>query len=89
MVHALERCRCHTVPMITGPATNDRVQQFNQRCLTHGFVHADESPDFLQEGVRILLRWLDQWLAIIFSEILSEEIESLIDMGDARLVGGE
>src|SRR5262249_21154531 len=89
MVRPVESVLGRAALMIVGPATNDGVQQANQRCLADGLVRIDDSSDFLQERVRVLLRWFHQWLAIVFAEVLSQEIEPLVNMGDASLVGGE
>ena len=87
MVHPVERLLGRAVLMVVGPATNDRVQQANQQGLADGFVRINDSPDFLHKRVRVLLRRFDQWLAVVFAEVLSEEVEPLIDMSDACLVG--
>ena len=89
MVHPVERFFGRAVLMVVGPATNDRVQQANQQSLANGFVRADDSPDFLQEHVRVLLRRLHQWFAAVFAEVLSKEVEAFVDMCDAGLVGEE
>ena len=89
MVHPVERLLGRTVPMIVGPATNDRVQQANQHCLADGLVRINNSTDFLQKRVRVLFRRFHQRLAVIFAEVLSEEVKPLVNMGDACLVGGE
>src|SRR6266404_2039779 len=89
MVHPVERLFGRAVLMVVGPATDDGVQQANQHGLADGFVRINNSTDFLHERVRVLLRRFHQWLAIVFTEVLSEEVEPFVNMGDARLVGGE
>ena len=89
MIHPVERLLGRAVLMIVGPATNDGVQQANQRCLADGLVRIDDSSDFLQERMRVLLRRFHQRLPIVFAEVLSEEVEPLVDMGEVSLVGGE
>ena len=73
MVHPAERLLGRDVPMVVGPATNDQVQPFHQHFLACGFVRVDDSSDFLQESVRVLLQWLHQRFAIILAEVLSGE----------------
>src|ERR1019366_4853271 len=85
MVYAVERIRCRAMPVVVGPATNDRVQYCCQVRLADGLVRFNQSPDFLQEHLRVLLRWFHQRLAIVFAEVLSEEVEPLGNMSDARL----
>ena len=87
MVHPVERFLGRAVLVVVGPATNDGVQQANQQCLADGFIRINDSTDFLHKRVRVLLRRFDQWLAVVFAEVLSEEVEPLVNMGDARLVG--
>src|SRR6185295_203285 len=89
MVHPVERFLGRTMSMVVGPSTNDGVQQADQQGLADRFVRADDFPDFLQERVRVLLRRFYQWFAVVFAEILSEEVEALVDMSDACLVGRE
>jgi len=55
VVHPVERIRCHTVPVVVGPATNDRVQHPYQQCLAGRLVCLNQPPDFLQERLRVLL----------------------------------
>jgi hypothetical protein len=57
--------------------------------LAYGLVRCDDTPDFLQERVRVLLRRFHQWLAVVFAEILSKEVEPLADMRDTSFVGRE
>ena len=81
MVHPVERFLGRTMLMVVGPATNDGVQLANQPGLADGFVRVDDSADFLQEHVRVLLRRFDEQLAVILAEVLSEEVEA---KGSAR-----
>src|SRR5262249_32692227 len=89
MVYSVERFLGRTMSMVVAPATNDGVQQANQQGLAERFVRVDDFPDFLQERVRVLLGWLHQGFATVLTEILSEEIEALVDMSDACLIGRE
>src|SRR5215510_14505674 len=89
MVYSVERFLGRTMSMVVTPATNDGVQQANQQGLAEGFVRVDDFSDLLQERVRVLLRWLDQGFATVLTEILAEEIETLVDMSGACLVGRE
>ena len=75
--------RAVSQPRMTG------FKQPNQHHLGYGLVRFDESSDFLQERVRVLLRGFHQWLTIVLAEVLSEEVEPLADMPDAGLVGQE
>jgi hypothetical protein len=89
VVRPVERLFGRAVLVVVGPATNDGVQQANQQGLADRFVRVDDSPDFLQERVRVLLRWFHEWFAIVATEVLSEEVEAFVDVREACLVGGE
>src|SRR6185436_15931734 len=88
-VSPVERILGRTMSMVVSPATNDGVQQADQLGLADGFVCVDNSPNFPQERVRVLLRRFHQWFAVVFAEVLSEEVEALVNMGDTCLVGRE
>ena len=88
-VHPRECFRRHDMPMVVRPSPNDRVEQANQVLLTRGFIRTDDAPDFLQERVRVLLRRRDEQFAVELAEMLSEEVEPLVDMRDAGFLGRE
>ena len=88
-IHFAERTSGHDVPVIVHPAENNSVEFPQQALLTRRFVLAKDRSDFLQERVRVPLRRPDQQLAAVFTEILSKEVEPLVDMRDARLVRRE
>ena len=69
MVHPLERLRRHDMPMIVHPAPDHRVELTYQAFLADGFVRIDDAPDFLQERVRVLFRWLDEQCAVELAEM--------------------
>ena len=88
-VHPLERLLRHDMLMIVRPPPDDRVEPTNQIFLAGGFVRVDDSTDFLQERVRVLLRRLDEQFAVELAEILSEEVEPLVNMRDAGFLWRE
>ena len=73
--------------MVVHPAPDDRVEQTNQVFLAGGFVRINDTSDFLQERVRVLLRRLNEQCATEFAEVLSEEVEPLLDVRDAGFLG--
>ena len=75
--------------VIVRPAPDDGVELTNQPFLCGRPVRSDDRSDFLQEGVRVLLRRLDEQLAIILAEILSEEVEPFFDRRDAGFLWRE
>ena len=75
--------------MIICPAPDDRVEQLDQKLLFDRFIPANRRPDFLQEVVRVLLGRFDEQLAVILAEVLSEEVEPLLDVRDAGFLWRE
>jgi len=88
-VRPLERFRRYDMPMIVDPAPDDRIELTYQAFLAVGFVRIDDAPDFLQERVRVLFRWLDEQRATELAEMLSEEVEPLVNRRDAGFLGRE
>ena len=88
-VHPPKRSFCHDMPVIICPTADNRVEQMYQGFLTSRFIVLDDSPNFLQERVSVLLRWLDEQFAIEFAEMLSEEIEPFVGVRDAGFLGRE
>ena len=73
---------CDDVPMVIRPASDHRVEQINQGFRLRRAVRLDGIPDFIQKRLHVPGRRLDQQLAVIFSYILSEKIEAVLDMRD-------
>jgi hypothetical protein len=53
--------------------------------LADGLVRFNQSSDFLQEHLRVLLRWFHQRLAIVFTEVLSEEVWACFEKTDSKI----
>ena len=85
----MERLRRHDMPMIVHPTSDDRVELAYQAFLANGLVRIYDASDFLQERVRVLLRWLDEQCAVELAEMLSEEVEPLVNMCDAGFLWRE
>src|SRR5665213_4466178 len=75
--------------MIVRPTQNDGVELTNQTRLCRGRIRLDDRSDFLQEDVRVLLRRFDEQLAVVFAEVLSEEIKPFFDVRDAGFLWRE
>jgi len=84
-----EGFRCDHVAMIVSPSPNNRVEQSYQIFLFGRTVPTDNRPNLFKEGVRVLLRRLDQELAAIFADVLAQEVESLFDVRDASFLWRE
>ena len=87
--HLLERPLRHDVAMIIHPSPDHRVELTDQFHLAEPPTLAGELPHLDQEVMRVLLGGLDEQLAAIFPEVLSEEVEPVVDMGDAGFLGRE
>ena len=72
--------------MIKRPASNDRVEQHDESRRRYLRIGFDDIPDFIQKCLDALLGWFDQELAIIFTYILSQEIEPLTHVHHPGLV---
>ena len=87
------RCREHSVrhdvAMIVDPAPHNGVELTDQDSLAESAIAANELPHLFQERVRVFLGRLNEQLAAEFTEVLSEEVESLLDRRDAGLLGRE
>ena len=73
--------------VVVDPSPNDRVECTNQTLLAPAAVLSDRFPRFLQEAACVLPGGLDQQLAVPFAQGLTEEVEPLVDVGDAGLFG--
>jgi len=87
--HFLERPLRHDVAMVVGPTPDDGVEMTDQGGLAESAILANELPHLFQERVRVLLGRLDEQLAAILAEVLSEEVEPLFDMCDAGFLWRE
>ena len=73
--------------VVVDPSPNDRVECTNQTLLASAAVLSDHFPRFLQEAACVLPGGLDQQLAVPFAQVFSEEVEPLVDVGDAGFLG--
>jgi hypothetical protein len=75
--------------VIVGPPPDhggETQEQVSGRDLRVGVKHGSH---FFQKGVHVLLGRLGQIRAVVFPDRLSEQVESLVDMGDVGLLGRE
>jgi len=87
VVHFLERRRGYHMAVVINPAPDDRVECANETLLTLAAVLSDHVPRFFQEAACVLPGGLDQQLAVPFAQVFSEEVEPLVDVGDAGFLG--
>jgi len=75
------------VSMVIGPSTNDRVefryQTVGGQVSALGFDNVSHS---VQELALALGRWFDEEFAVVFADVLSKKVESVLDMGDTCLL---
>src|SRR5450759_4787060 len=72
--------------VILRPALDDRIEQQYQVDGLRGVVVADDSSHLVQEVLNILLGRLDDQLALVLADILTQEIKSTLDMRDLCLL---
>src|ERR1700679_468971 len=87
--HFLERLQRHDVAMVIHPAPDDRVELNDQVFLTGSAILTHQLPHLFQKGMRVLLGWPDNQLAVKLAEVLSEEVEPLLDVRDAGFLWRE
>lgn len=73
------------MPMIVRPTPNHRVENRYQLTRRDVLVGADGVTDFVLESLDALFTRLDEQLLLEFANGLSEKIEAVFEMGDARL----
>src|SRR5580704_5432292 len=69
--------------MIYSPSADHRVELAYQRRLCCVSITLDDGSDLVQQRFDALLRWLDQQLVAVLSDILPEEVEPFRDMRDS------
>lgn len=75
--------------MVVHPPFYYRVELLNQDFLFRRFVFRDGGTHLCQKPLHILLRRLDQQLAFVGTNVLSQKVESLRNMRDARFLRRE
>src|ERR1035437_1608236 len=79
-VHARERTFSNTVSMIVCPAPYDGIKLIDQILLCCRFILLDDSPDFCQSCLNILLGRRDQQFPSILAYVLAEKIKPFLDV---------
>jgi hypothetical protein len=88
VINASERALTHHVPMIVGPAPDFGVELMDQIGGRHAQRGFDDLTDAAQESLNVLLGRLDEQFPVgILAHVLSEEIKTLLHVGDDRLRG--
>ena len=79
MIDRLEDLGADDMPVILCPSSNEGVQETDQRPGSGALVGFDDAPDFAQERLDALWRWLNEQLTVIFAQVLTEEIHTFFD----------
>ena len=87
--HFLERPLRHNVAMVISPTPNDGIELTYQVGLADAAPLTDQLPHLFQERMRVFLGGLDEQLSAILAQVLSEEVEPLLDVRDAGFLWRE
>ena len=68
------------VPMVIGPASQERVELADQNFCLVPVPFLDVSASLFQHAADTLPCWFDEQLLSVFAHILAEEIKSLGDV---------
>lgn len=79
MINRLEDLRADAMPVIQCPPANEGVEKTDQGPGSGALVGFDDAADFAQERLDALLRRFDEQLAVVFAQVLTEEIHTLFD----------
>src|ERR1017187_8300202 len=82
-VHARKRTFSNTVSMIVRPSPYNGIEPIDQILLCRRFILLDDSPDFCQSSLNVLLRRRDQQLPSILAYVLAEKVEPVLDVSHA------
>jgi hypothetical protein len=88
-LHLLERPCRHDVAVIVRPAPKDRVELSDQISLVPSTGAANQPTSFLQKDMGILLGGLDEQFTPETAHGLAEEVEPILNVGDAGLLRRE
>src|SRR6266487_2448266 len=68
--------------MVVHPPAQDRIEERNQGRCRRLLMRFHDSSNFFQERLRVVLTGCDKEFAVVFPDILSEEVETGGDMRD-------
>ena len=88
-VYPTEHLLADYVAVIIGPAPDDGVELVNQVAGCGLFVGVDDCLRFGQERFDALAGRFDEELAVVLAYVLSQEVESVVDVGYPGLFWGQ
>src|SRR5256885_17240663 len=77
------------MPVIIGPSSNLGVQLGNEIACCGLLVGLDDFSYALEKGMDVLFRGLDEQFSVIFTEMLSEKVKTVFDVGDEGFLLGK
>ena len=70
------------VPMIGDPTPNERIELHNQASGWNLGIGLDETTDFSQKGLDVLLGRLDEQFTLVFTDVVSQKVKAIVDVHD-------
>jgi len=81
-----ERPLGHHMPVVVGPAPQNRIEHADEIKLVESSMTPDQLPHLVQTRKRAFPGRLDEQFSSVLAEVLAEEIEPVGDVGDAGLL---
>src|SRR5687767_6390482 len=85
MVNGTKGCHTDDMPVIVCPTGDDRVEHRYQLSSWRLFVGLYRFPDLIEERFHVLLRRLDEQLAVVLAYVLAQKVEPILNVRDAGL----
>src|SRR6266566_8078136 len=89
MIHFGKGFFADHMPVIIGSSPNPGVQLGNEIACCGLLVGLDDFSDALEKGMDVLFRGLDKQFSVIFTEMLSEKVKTVFDVGDEGFLLGK
>src|SRR5215471_16430065 len=79
MINRLKDFGADHMPVIQCPPANEGVEETDERPGSGALVGFADAPNFAQERLDALLSRFDEQLAVVFAQVLTEEVYTLFD----------
>jgi hypothetical protein len=89
MVDRLKDLGADAMPVILRPASNEGVEETDQRPGSGALVGFDDASDFAQERLDALQGGLNEQLPVVFTQVLAEVVSPFLNGSDHGLLGRE
>lgn len=87
MVHFRKGAFAGDMSMIVRPTSDYRIELHDQVPSRGLCVRLDQLVDLVQERGDVFAGWLDEDLALVFTDMLAEKIKTFGDMRDVSFLG--